>query len=327
MPTRLFSSVGQSSGLLSRWSQVQILEGPQTKINTMALNFETRTTHHYVLDNMMVSGSGHRGDDIGATLDAYIAYGDERFLDGITQCWKKVKDTYSPDGYHYQGYRYPGYQVNDLSRDHTSYTLIALKLAGRNKGLKDLVTHLQWRISDKYSFTIDMWLWSRALIGSKLAEFFFYLITVPIMFFAMLWNVVLYRVGKFGGEVPQSSFIKRTPAEIPTRQLKVRKLLYPAYALHNLSWQLYVLRDCWVKNMIKVMLRPMVGSENFVIQALLNMEVDELGAYLYKPMRGGRWTTRLDNTNDRNLKVIEDPKLIEFNQLDRDYMWQVIRNF
>ena len=181
----------------------------------MVLNWNTNDTYFFVdkENKMMIvqnpgwnpNGTNGKGDAIGRTFDAYFCYNDERFIEGIESCWVKVDRSkfwkFLGKDYYYQGYRYPTHDDEDLSRDHTLYSISAFKYSGySNEALKEFVMHLRYRISKKFFFTLNSWFWIRAVCGSKFYRFLFYLIEIPIMWFTKQWNKLLYFVAPFDEE-------------------------------------------------------------------------------------------------------------------------------
>lgn len=301
----------------------------------MTLNWDTIESHNFIDQehNMMLCQSSDNGieDSIGRTLDAFFCYGDIRFIEGIQNCWKKIIKSIKLFNlipirkYYWQGYRYPTHYDRTLSRDHTIYSVIAFKLSGySNKNLKRFVKHLRWRISDRYTFTPDSWLSIRSIAGIKWAEALFYLIVIPMMWGAMKHNKRIYKKAGFSNEVPQDQF-KITLNEDKSEEFKkYTRKLYPVYALTNLSMQLYVMRDSWGKKWLQKILRKMVLKHNYVQKMLLRdlnfkpTSENQNLIYAYKSMKGGRWTTSLNEVNDRSLYIIKDEKLVEYNALDVD---------
>jgi len=200
--------------------------------------------------------------------------------------------------------------------------MIGLKYVGANKLLEDFVLNQRWRISEKYTFSPDLWLWSRALIGRKWASAAYYTMMIPMMAGSVLWSRALYWLGAFGGEVHQDEFTPSSPEDLSVVQLWCRKKMYPTYALHNLAWQLSCLPSSRVKKLLHRICLGWTGKHNYLLKVLFGDRDPQLVEHCkgYKPMRSWRWSTRLDGTNDRPCRVITDEKLVEFNAIDQDIL-------
>jgi len=307
----------------------------------MALNWKATDTQWFVdQENKMMlvqnsswnpNGDNGKGDAIGRSFMAYFTYGDERFLEGIENCWEKVErkgwlKRLLFGKYYYQGYRYPKRFDNEvgLSRDHTSYTIIAYKYAGySNEYIKEFVKHLRFRISKFAMFTPEMWLWARAMTGSKFYEKLFLLTTIPVNMLNRWWNKFIYKIVPFEEECHQDEFMVVQNDLKPPRVRKWAKRLYPYYALHISAWQLYLLPDSKLKRKAQKICLDITPKHNYVIQMLLGYKdmVNPDDVFEFKPMKGGRWTGILNPwINDRSIHIITDPKLIESNVMVVDYV-------
>lgn len=304
----------------------------------MALNWEAIDTYYFVdqNNNMMLRQSHDwnpnelgEGDSIGRTFISYFNYGDERFLEGIEKCWVKKESNWFwkllGKKYYYQGYRYPTHYDEDLSRDHLTYTIISFKYSGyySKDKLKEFIKHLRFRISKKFTFTIGLWLWSRAMYGSKICEWLFYTIEIPIFKITKLWNKIIYKKAPFEEEDSQDNWIKIQNELKPKRIIKLASLLYPIYALHNKSWQIYLMPDSKRKRKLQKICLDIVPKYNYVIKILLGDKESftKEDVWNYKSMTSSRWTGILNPwINDRDMNIIKDEKLLEFNVLDVDYV-------
>jgi len=299
----------------------------------MALNWDTNDTYIYVDKKykMMIQHHGTdsgKGDAIGRNMDAYWVYEDYRFIEGIKDCWVKIKKSMKLFGlipfrnYYYQGYRYPDHVDTDLSRDHALNTIQAYKLAGMpDKELQEFVKHLKWKISDRYSFVPDTWLSIRAIAGMKWARVLFYSIEIPVMLFNMLRNKYVYKKYKIEDEVPQHEYVHVPNSEKRPEFSEFVPKLFPVYALGNLARQLNLMEDSLGKKILYRIIRKMVLKHNYVIRMLINdfepTEENRKLVYDYKSMKGGRWSTSLNEVNDRHLYILDD-KLVEYNAIDVD---------
>jgi len=262
------------------------------------------------------------GDCIGNTVDAYLAYEYEPFVQAVKNCYKFK--TNKKGKLYLQGYRHPIHfdrEYNDMSRDHICYTLIMMKLAGETETLKMLSKGLRWKISDKYTFTVDMWLWMKGIAGNKLALFLYYIIMIPVTLLSVLWNKIIYALGGFGKEVHQDKFIPKADKDLSKRKLFFRKLIYPIYAIYQQSFVLYVTPDSIGKSILKKIFLWNIDKQNFMLRIMFGGTVNEDDVYDYKSMTGTRFTSYLSDLNDREyLSIIKDPKRLEANVIDVDLL-------
>lgn len=307
----------------------------------MAFNWEATETHWFVDQkyNMMLTqnafwdpnGENGKGDAIGRTFISYFTYGDERFIQGIESCWKKIerKGWFSKllfGKYYYQGYRYPHRYNHErgLSRDHLTYTILAYKLSGySNKSLKEFVNNLRFKISDFALFTPELWAWKKAMYGSKFYLTLYYLMNIPVILFNNLKNKIIYKIVPFEKEGKQENWEIIYNEQKSEKVKKWAKRLFPIFALHILAWQLYFLPNSKIKKLTQRICLGMTPKYNYVIKMLLGFKdkVNKEDIDKYKSMMGGRWTTTLNpQINNRYLILISDPKLIESNTLDIDYV-------
>jgi hypothetical protein len=295
----------------------------------MGLNVNNKKTYHLIDDYGLMMNqhelqntnvlSAH-GDAIGHTVDAYFAYNYKPFVDSVKKCFKEEADD---KGSFIQGYRSPyhfGAEPNTMSRDHIINALILMKLEDQDF-LKKLSKGLRWKISDKYSFTIDSWLWMKGIAGNKFYMFLWYILNIFLVIFYVILNKIVYKISGVGKEVPQSEFVLTDESEISDKIKKCRKIVYPMYAIYLHCFQLYVSPNSIGKWLIKKMSLLFVDKQNFILKVVLGAKVDKNNVYSYKPMYGGRWTTYLNQMNDRFLKIIDDnPEYIEENLVDVDLL-------
>lgn len=301
----------------------------------MAFNWEATDTY-WVVDPkylmMLVQNYGwdlNGRDAIGRTFIAYFTYGDERFLEGIENCWDKIErknwlKRFLFGKYYYQGYRYSDHDDKYLSRNHLIYTLLAFKYGGYSEGfIKDFVKHLRFRISKKYLFTLNLWLWARVIANIKPYSILYYPFQWLTLTIFSLWNRLLYEYSGFGEESHQEDFIKIQNSLKPSKMVKLTKKFYSISALHIMSWQIRVLKDSkWKKRLQKIAL-TICPEHNYVVQLLLQSpnSPSRENVESYRSMEEDRWTGILNSwINDRDINFIKDPKRLEWNVQDVDYL-------
>lgn len=301
-------------------------------------NFNTRETYFYTDKYNLVlqhdpwwSGvkDGGKADSIGRTFWGYYCYRDERFIDAIDRCFVKKRYSnkrYKKDDYYYQGYRHiiQAYNLKSdylkgLSRDHLIYALMAFKLSGRTEKLKDITSHLKWRISDFATFTPDSWLWMKTMGGSRVAELAYKLMLVPLLSFNLIWNKTIYKLSGFKKESHQDDFEKMLNEDKTESTRKYAKMLYPTYAMLIQACQIHFLHDGVLKRVLERILLAMTPRHNYVIQSLLRKKnIDASNVYNYKTMTNGRWSSTLEpRINDRDLFIIKDQQIIKENNIEK----------
>ena len=296
---------------------------------------EIKTTYTFIDEHDMAMGQNHswkpdgdngEGDSIGRTLRAYIAWRYPEAIEAVKKCFRYETD--NKGRLYIQGYRHPnrvGNKYNDMSRDHTTNMLVFMKLVD-DPFLNELIDGLRWKISDRYKFTPDLWLWMKALKGSQWRRFLWYIIAIPVMFVSMKWNKYVWKKGGFEPEVPQEEFEPTRPEDLTENELKWRAKIYPYYALHLFGLQLYVMPDSWIKRLAQKIGLNGTPRYNYVLKLLFGGSVTEQEVLNYKPMKSGRWSGILNKINDRDLRLLNDPEHLEANLLDVDYLKALFYN-
>jgi len=262
--------------------------------------------------------SGKR-DAIGRTVMAAIAYEEEDLLRAI------MFFCVYPDFPAFKIFRHPDMKENDLSRDHLTYLLIGLKYFQQQGWLRHFAERHPWRISDKYSFTPDMWFWMKGIAGSELALWAFYRVEIFWMRMVSLWNRTIRQIAGFPAEYDQVTYdANKINDNLRPIHRVLRKILYPAYALEILGWQLYVLRDSRSKKRLQKVCLKITGRYNYLVRMLFGDHSVTLGEVNnYKHMTAWRWGVNLDRTNDRDTYIITEPSWIVDNALETDILRKV----
>jgi len=273
----------------------------------MTYDPENKETYFYVDDWNMVISDHCWENSIANNLDAYIGWGDPRFIEGDRECFKNGLQ------------RHPAHVTNDMSRDHVSYALILFAYIKQWVDFFKLAGKLEWRLSDKHTMR-GLWLWVMGFYH-PVWRFLFYIAKVFEMSGMLIWNRSLRIIARVKPERTQDEWNPDTVKNRTKIQVWAGKKVFPAYALHNFAWQLYVLPDCFGKWILKKIGLLMAGRTNHVIRHLFGGNVNMEDALKYKSMTGGRWTTTLDELCRRWVQVREDSGV---NDLDVDYMIGVI---
>ena len=318
----------------------------------------TQTTHYFVdVENKMMliqnhswnpNGSNNRGDALGRSLNGWFLYGDKQFIEGAKNCWKMIQcdpdyEDCNKKSHYYQGYRYPTpeYYAKDMSRDHTSNTFCLMKLAGEEMWVNEVGSHLRWVISRKHHgstnffkrvhcFTPALWGFVKSMTGKKWGLPLFYSLSFIEVIWYIIQNNLCYLLGWIGPEVHQDDYDKKTM----TRQKQSKwkqfwaSLTYPVYALNLFAWQLYV-NEVTVKSkgakvmnrILQIMTYPLIGKYHYLHKLMFNVgKVTKEEVLGYKAMKGGRWSTPLNEINDRDVFIIKNEEWLKANVLDVDLL-------
>ncbi len=312
--------------------------------NTNNFNFDAVGTcyfvdpeYHMMLQiNQLWDSTGDlgKGDSIGRTFEAYYTYRDKRFVDAIKSCWVEI-DLESEHGYYYQGYRFPSHDDKTLSRDHYLNTILTLIASNHTEGeVKEFVTHVNWKLSEKYNQTLDLWLWSRAVSGIWWAKILSPIVEISLMSINVLWQKFCYLIAPFSPELSQEEFCS-TPKPVKTKWQKiVGNALFPSYTMTQIAWKIHYSKNSISKTILKWLLLKIANKHNYVVKLLLDdSKVTKEQVYSYKPMLGGRWDGILNpQINDRDLHIIDGARygnheqLLSANVLDVDLVREIYKN-
>lgn len=256
-------------------------------------------------------------DGIGRNAFAYICWPNETWLkDTLMNCIRQRDDTFV------QFYRYPRHGAIDMSRDHVGAIILALHINRDEKELKFVLDNLPWRLSRKYTQTIDFWLWQKALKWEKfryLISNIFYALNLLIFSLIIPWNFIIRTmIGIYKVE------IKDLPVEY--EEFKgIRKLLketiYPHFSLFLLSWQIKVLPDSFLKYILQRFL--LLESRNIVIDSLLGKELTKERYESFQPTTSFIWSRPIDSTDEIYMKPSTEEEM-RFNDLNKgmlDYLY------
>ena len=307
-------------------------------------NWEATESEYFVdqLNKMMLShnyswnpnGENGKGDAIGRNKDAYFAYGDPRFIEGVKNCWVKIP---KEDGHYYwKGHRYPTpeYLKKDFSRDHTSNTFVLMALAGEKEWAKEVGSHIRWTITKKHvnssgktignhRFGPGLWGFVKTFAGKWWGPLMFYTSSFIEVILYNIINAFCYLMGWFSREQFPEDYNPQTMSR--QKQSKWRQLwaslTYPVYAMNLFSWQLFVMKDNPMKRLLQHMMTFLIPRHNHMLKLTYNVgKVTKEQVLNYKSMKGGRWTTPLNEINDRDVHFVTDPKRLEFNVQDKDLL-------
>lgn len=239
-------------------------------------------TNFYFKDGMLWERGIDGADNLWRTSLAYIAWGDPALKDGMIKCTRWVK----PNRIQY--YRTTYHDDQDVSRDQVTMFLAAMAIMGED--VKPYIKATKWKLSERHTLTPDMWLWMKALGGSKIARKLFYLMEIPLTKLNYFWN-----------------------------KSKLSRHIYPGYAAHLLAWQMYALNHTSNHSMaLSSTLLKIIDKDNYLVQLLLGYEVSADKINGVKPMTDFVWQ-RYKSSTKSHLRPLTSEEA-EYNTLDVDVL-------
>jgi len=289
--------------------------------------------------NWNINGDEGKGDSIGRSMVAYFCYNDQNFIQGIKNCWIKIdidsdyKMFFKKWKYYYRGQRYPSpeYYYKTFSRDHIITTFVALKLAN-DPFIVELAKNIKYSIREKdndlvfnisHKITPQLWCWIKMFAGKWWAAPLFYLQSIFVILGTIIWNKFINLIAGFSPEKTQEEFKKTRREDLSKWKLLCCKILTPTFTLHNFAWQVFILKDNIFKRLLCWLVIPLISKHNHLLRLMFNVQkkkVTKVDVLNYKSMRGNRWSTTLNETCNRDCKIITDPQLLESNLLDEDVL-------
>lgn len=248
-----------------------------------------------------------KGDSLGRNAFMYIFHPHESFLKKTLLSCVKVRD----DGL-VQFYRYPNENADNVSRDHVSAVITALYINQDYDDLKMILNNLPLQLSRQYWQTLDFWLWQKTLKfelgGRHLLRFIFrelFLGLNLLMFLVIIpWNFLLrFMLGiKQIKDLENQDFKKQPKWKIWVYQ----KLIYPHYALYNLSWMLITLKA--EGSILNSLLR--LDAKNFLLKVQLGRKkkITKEEYESYQPISSFQWAGTLDKYIDNVPRLLTEPE-------------------
>lgn len=259
-------------------------------------------------------------DDYGAndcieqTYHAYVAYGEERLIKGIKECWNHKKPQRYPiafDG------------MKGMSRDHIIYSLMAFIYSGMSKEeLNSYVKKVPFFIGDNLgtTMTLGLWLWMKLISGKKIGKLYYAYVWLDTLL-NVTYNLILDKKYKTG-------FIDEDPETFVygNHNREIAKKYYPTYALKLAANMLYVVDDNRFTRKTKKLLLKITPSRNYVLKILLGEKVSN--DITHKPMSCYSWSEMLNPIIcNRPIMLLERhfPQYdIEKYCVDKDYLFKLI---
>lgn len=267
------------------------------------LNINNKNTYFYVDDYGMMTCEGGQHDSIGFTYDACMAYGVENFVETLNGCYDLWGNVYRHPSVPVDGY-------NDCSRDHVSYLVMSLRMAGI-----DIGPDIKWNFSDKFSLSLPLWAYCRGYYN------LYYLFQIAQYIPLWLWFKVAYWISRFEREPDQIKYLERDPYERTRWDKFFTEIMYPrVYILWNHSNQVYHLKDSLGKRILQTIFRSLTPTHNYAMLLLNNAKLsfyERITALNYKPMTHSRWSgTFVKERNATKHELTGDTE----NCLDEDFL-------
>lgn len=250
-----------------------------------------------------------RHDALFRTSLAYLIYGEKRFHDAIMSCF------IVEDG-KLKVYRHRDYGSDTVSRDQIAAALIALKFRGNFEDLRFILSHLKWKLSDRFKQTLDFYFWQKSLLCNKYYANIFYIITYLFFLFVIPFNFVIRKIVGLKS-VGQKEFTPDGFFKLPKWKQRLVKLMYPTFALFLLALQIKVAPLTYLKIFAQRLILLEVEHSNYFIRNILKCENTINKDYI--SMRGIRWNDRLDQSNDNGLRLMEKHEKGQYD-FDRDLL-------
>ena len=274
------------------------------------------------------------GDALWRTGLAYITWSDPEMKEGILKCFRKINEE---DSYYYQGMRASfGHGEEDVSRDQIEMALVSLKFNGDYKGLKEIASHLKYKLSEKFNMTPDYYCWVKSLSNTKYPKFWsnlFFISQLLTFPFIVIINKIIDKLLKFKSQ-PNNEYSSLYTKELTKNWGKEEKILdgmyFPGYAQHLLSWQIYsspVSKNNILRKLLSKWALFLVEKENYLLRMLLGDKTvtkEEIDSY--EPREGFRWEMVLNGSSSRYYGEENEEwrkKWLKYNQMDKDILIKI----
>lgn len=256
---------------------------------------------------------GGTGDSLGRLGYALFPFDEDREL-----LIKSIKSYYSyvrtsPEtGWHWYVSRYPRgekYAVRGNSRDHVLKSMVSLLYNGEEEFVKDYVKNRAKRPCIDHPFTPDQKILFKAMF-SNFWSWVFVLFSIFQMFFRRL-GIGFFRLLTFRhiGMVRYNAkeFIEDRP--VPKNKwaafVSKKQLIFPQYALLYGAYAMHGLKSKSAGRTVRFLHRQFIDKGNLALKALCGQKITQEELDNHVPIIGNRWSTRLDWTCDRTVKLYE----------------------
>ena len=184
-----------------------------------------------------------------------------------------------------------------------------------------MIKYSTWRISERHTFTIDMWAWMKGILNKRWRTIW-YILEIPIMAVSSRWNAYLLKRGNFTlPELNQMDFVmSRINYDVTEDQDRLRQKMYPYYSVETVAWQNYINPNSPGKRWLSKIILKMAGEHNYLVRLLCgDMTVTKGQVLMYLEMTGSRWGVLLNETCRRTVRFLSRIEA-QYNCLEGDLL-------
>jgi len=268
-------------------------------------------------------------DSLWRTSLAYITYKDSDLKQAIVNCFRRFEMINMPGKYWYQASRASNrYGEDDVSRDQVILALASLKVNGDEAELKEIASHLPFRLSRRFLMTPTMWFWVKWLATDKKR--------FKLAYLSM--NLIEHLISVTYTKALRKLTGATTPVPLPHDKNTVwsfnvngwkaklyKAVGYPEYGLHFSSWMIYSVNDqSWLGKLNKRIMRWQMQDSNLLLRILLDGQQvtnDEVEAF--KSTNTFMWQRRTDFPLSWVYEL--KPKEREFNDYEKDILKTLLK--
>lgn len=293
--------------------------------------------HNYLSDiNTVISNSSSQGigDSLGTAAIALLVFDDPKdradILAGIKSYFLSHR-TSPRTGTHIYALRYPTGLANAArgnSRDHVLKAMAALAIIG-DPFLDEFLKGRARRPCIDHPYTLPQ----KAMMKGFKSNFWswvYVLTEAPWLFIMRGWNWLLRKIFKFKSVKDLPTFhalgvqTNRTKAQ---KWLTKTQVLFPTFAAFYGAFSAHGLKSESAKRfLLKYFLRPMFEPTNYVGRMLCGAKPDRSFLLEYVPSRKWRWSVRLDESNDRDMRMYPEDMSIPGANLEIATLFKLYEN-
>ncbi|KKN85498.1 hypothetical protein LCGC14_0278210 [marine sediment metagenome] len=213
----------------------------------------------------------------------------------------------------YEYRRHPAHAWgSDMSRDHVAALLLLVHFGvegvrfGSMYLLRNMIKFTKWKIGPNASFTIDMWCWMKGILNKRWRTLF-YMITIPYISVVARWNAILLKKGNFTvPDLQQHDFVyRRINHDVTEEQDKLRKRMFPYYALTGMAWMNHINPDSPGKRWLSKIIRGMCGAHNYLVRLLTDdMTVTKGQVIMWVEMTGAPFSVLMNEATSRDIRFL-----------------------
>ncbi len=264
-------------------------------------------------------GNG-QGDALWRTSLAYICYPNQKQLKkGITNCFREFNMIGKKKTYIQACRCNPRYREDDVSRDQIIMALASLKINKDHNELKNIVKHLPYKLSRRFSMTPTMYMWTQALLDKKIYSFWFQL----FMIFELMFAVPLSAIARILTKSNRKNRWYKDTRLITHPAYKIYKFIkYPDFSLHLAAWQFFTVEHLSLLSpILKFFIKMGTEKNNYLVRLLVGANVNVKDVINYTPRNKWRWEMRLNG--EHTIKKVTDNALI-YNAIDKHILFAIL---